>query len=121
MRKHIFPSPQPDPNMLSPLEGGPVPPDPMGITRMSHVRAHLADGEAELGPQWGFGPCLCFQRHLDVLPTQTHPCLVHKSPSNASLPLQPPFWARAPRTFDPRLLCTEDAWAQVYLMPSFVS
>lgn len=74
---------------------------------------------------WAHGgvlvPCLCFQRHLDVLPTQTHPCLVHMSPCNASLPLQPSFWAHAPSPFDPRLLCTEDAWARVYLMPSFVS
>jgi len=34
---------------------------------------------------------LCFQRPLEVLPTQTHPCLVHVSSSNAS----PPHHARA--------------------------
>lgn len=48
-----------------------------------------------------FGPYLCFQEHLFVLPTQTHPCLVHVGSSDAPLP---------PVS---RLLCTEDASAQV--------
>lgn len=49
-----------------------------------------------------FGPYLCFQEHLFVLPTQTHPCLVHVGSSDAPLP---PVSC---------LLCTEDAFAQVW-------
>lgn len=49
-----------------------------------------------------FGPYLCFQEHLFVLPTQTHPCLVHVGSSDAPLP---PVSC---------LLCIEDASAQVW-------
>lgn len=77
----------------------PTSPGPMGITGC-HIHEHVQ----LMGKNHSstFGPYLCFQEHLFVLPTQTHPCLVHVGSSDAPLP---PVSC---------LLCIEDASAQVW-------
>lgn len=57
---------------------------------------------------------LCFQRHLEVLPTQTRPCLVGVSPSNASLLPAAILLCSCFQSRVSRLSCTEDAYSQVY-------
>lgn len=48
-----------------------------------------------------------------MLPTQIHLCLVHVNPSNASLPPAATLLRSCFQSCVSRLLCTEDAYAQV--------